>query len=113
MLGSRANSARAMGFAGIIIRYVPPIQVSSITGRVPPEILEHVAYVMGGPLGSEDHESRTVKLGGGGYNEVFLISLKDRDRGSQSGEAEGTEMEVEMLAGDGDPQVVGRARIEI
>ena len=122
-----------MDFARLIRRNVPTIQKSSITSRVPPDILKSARHVIAAEVkrlpGSEDHGLKAAKLGEGGYNEVFLISLvsllqswksslaltarqKDCERGSQSGEAERTEMEVKMLV-DGDPQVVGRARMEI
>ena len=62
-----------MDFARLIRRHVPSIQKSSITSRVPPEILKSVRHVIA--PGSEDHGLKAVKLGEGGYNEVFLISL--------------------------------------
>ena len=53
---------------------VTPIEKSSIS-RIPPDILESSRNVIAKRLpGSEDHGLKAVKLGEGGYNEVFLIS---------------------------------------
>ena len=53
---------------------VTPIQKSSIS-RIPPDILESARNVIAKRRpSSEDHGLKAVKLGEGGYNEVFLIS---------------------------------------
>lgn len=68
-----------MDFARLIGRNVPPIKKSSFTSRVPPDsILKSARNVIAAEAkrlpGSEDHGLKAVKLGEGGYNEVFLMS---------------------------------------
>ena len=72
------HHAKSVARMDFIPNIVTPIQKSSIS-RIPPvHILESARNVIATEAkrlaGSENHGLKAVKLGEGGYNEVFLIS---------------------------------------
>jgi len=71
------HHAKSVARMDFVPNIVTPIQKSSIS-RIPPDILKGARNVIATEAkrlpGSEDHGLKAVKLGEGGYNEVFLIS---------------------------------------
>lgn len=69
--------ARSVAKMDFVPNIVTPIQKPSIS-RIPPDILKSARNVIATEAkrlpGGEDHGLKAVKLGEGGYNEVFLIS---------------------------------------
>ena len=61
----------------VVLNVATPIQKSSIS-QIPPDILKSARNVIAIEMkrlpDSENHGLKAVKLGEGGYNEVFLIS---------------------------------------